>query len=140
MSAPDADRWLLPRQQTEYPTRDLLPEAKLHGRREATFLVLATVFIASLAALVTSPARELDLSVVLPDVDLPVSMRVAIGVIPAALGFAAVALVCELFGRRRAAALVGAGALAAAVLVLLAWLGGTRDHALALASYAIGAH
>src|SRR5829696_3922156 len=39
------DRWLLPRRQTDYPSWDQLPEATVHGRREATYLVLAATFL-----------------------------------------------------------------------------------------------
>ena len=41
----DRDRWLLPRQQREFPSRRVLSEEHLHARRERTFLLLAGTFL-----------------------------------------------------------------------------------------------
>jgi len=113
--------WLLPRQQTEYPARDLLPEATLHGRREATFLVLAALFFVATTALFTlGTSRVIDVSALIasvaPGLDLPTEVLVPLGALPFALSLVASALVCELFGRRRASALVSAGLVAALAL------------------------
>jgi uncharacterized PurR-regulated membrane protein YhhQ (DUF165 family) len=117
MSSSTPDRWLLPRRQTEYPTRELVAEEKLHGRREATFLVLAAVFLVTAAALVVlGTSRIVDPSVLLaellPDRELPIAMQIPFGVLPFALGALALTLVCELYGRRRAMALFGIGLIA----------------------------
>src|SRR5262245_25949257 len=98
------DRWLLPRQQTEYPARALLPEALLHGRREATFLVLAALFFVATTALITlGMTREVDLSALLasisPSIEVPTALLVPLGALPFALALIANALVCELLGR-----------------------------------------
>jgi uncharacterized PurR-regulated membrane protein YhhQ (DUF165 family) len=118
------DRWLLPRRQTEYPARDLLPEEMLHGRREATFLTLAAIFLVTTAALLvlgTSRIIEIDPSVLLariaPGVELRFALLLPLGVIPFSASFIASALVCELLGRRRANVLVWIGLLASMVLV-----------------------
>ena len=146
------DRWLLPRRQTEYPARDLVAEARLHARREATFLALAAIAVASAAVLVApAGAHVIDLSALLaslvPTLDLPVRLALPLGAIPCALGFLAVLLACELYGRRRARALVWAIALVMAALVGLAYvadLADGRDAALApaaaLAAGALVAH
>lgn len=114
MSSSNPDRWLLPRRQTEYPTRELVAEEKLHGRREATFLVLAAVFLVTAAALVVlGTSRILDPSSLfaelVPDRELTIAMQIPFGVLPFALGALALTLVCELYGRRRAMALLGIG-------------------------------
>ena len=120
------DRWLLPRRQTEYPARELVAEETLHGRREATFLVLAAVFVVATTALVVlGTSRILDpaplLAAAVPDVELPIAVQIPFGVLPFALGGLALALVCELYRRRRAAALVAIG-----VIVSLALAGFMR--------------
>jgi hypothetical protein len=117
MNNSTSDRWLLPRHQTEYPARDLLPEATLHGRREATFLVLAAMFLVTSTALVVlGTSRVIDVGALLRSanvpVELPIAMLVPLGVLPFALSFVASALVCHLFGRRRAFALVTVGLVA----------------------------
>ncbi|HEY5928147.1 MAG TPA: VUT family protein [Kofleriaceae bacterium] len=145
------DRWLLPRHQTEYPARALLPEAKLHGRREATFLVLAALyFIATTALLVLGMSRVIDVSAlltrVMPGLELPSALLLPLGVMPFALSFIASALVCELFGRRRASALNWMGLLASAGLIGLMRLADLIDGgdafgiALAFAACCIVAH
>jgi len=118
---------LLPRQQTEYPTRDLVAEERLHGRREGTFLVLAAMFLVASAALVLlGTGRIIDLSAlitaVIPGAELPIALLLPLAVIPFGLGIVAIALVCELFGRRRATALVWAGVLGCAMAIGIAAL------------------
>jgi uncharacterized PurR-regulated membrane protein YhhQ (DUF165 family) len=107
----ERDRWLLPRQQTEYPARALLPETTLHGRREATFLVLtALFFVATTVLVVLGFTRTIDLTALLarisPAATPPLALVVPLGVLPFALSFVASALLCELLGRRRAAAAI----------------------------------
>jgi uncharacterized PurR-regulated membrane protein YhhQ (DUF165 family) len=108
------DRWLLPRHQTEYPARALLPEATLHGRREATYLVLAAwFFVGATAMLVLGTSRVFDLvsviGFVVPGVEIPNAMLVPLGALPFALTVIASSLACELFGSRRASMLIWVG-------------------------------
>jgi uncharacterized PurR-regulated membrane protein YhhQ (DUF165 family) len=108
------DRWLLPRRQTEYPAWDVLGEARLHGRREATFLALAAIFLVTTASLaVLGASRIVDPSEVLasvaPDRAFPIAMQIPFGVLPFALGCLALTLVGELYGRRRATVLAVIG-------------------------------
>src|SRR6185503_11825115 len=143
MSSSNPDRWLLPRRQTEYPSRELVAEEKLHGRREATFLVLAAVFLVTAAALVVlGTTRVIDPSVVLaevlPDRELPIAMQIPFGVLPFALGALALTLVCELYGRRRAFALVGIGLAAVLALAGLMRLADQVDGADAAFGPAVG--
>jgi uncharacterized PurR-regulated membrane protein YhhQ (DUF165 family) len=112
-------RWLLPRQQTEYPTKDLVSEAVLHGRREATFLVLTTLVILAIASLLAfgiliDPGTWWQ---------LPIELRIPLGALPGPLGLAALMLACDLYGRR-ATTLVWAAMLAAAAMAGMAYLGG----------------
>jgi queuosine precursor transporter len=106
------DRWLLPNRQREYPSRRVLSEEHLHARREATFLVLAGTFLVAAATLpVLGMSRIIDLSSVAPDVELPFALLLPVGVLAYPLSFSASNLVCELWGRRRASALVWVGTL-----------------------------
>lgn len=138
------DRWLLPRHQTEYPTWDLVAEDKLHGRREATFLVLAAC-VAIAAAGLFAFGRLVDVSAsaaqVVPDLELP-PLTAPIGVLPAVVGLAALLLACELYGRRRAVALLVAGALVGGAIAGLALFAAslTAPAAIALAAYYVVAH
>jgi uncharacterized PurR-regulated membrane protein YhhQ (DUF165 family) len=138
MTNSSTDRWLLPRRQTEYPGRDVVPEARLHGRREATFLVLAALFLVATSALVVlGTSRVVDVSALVAslglDVELPLAMLVPLGVVPFAVSFVASALVCQLFGRRRAAVLVGVGLFASLALAALMWLADVIDGGQAFA-------
>lgn len=104
------DGWLLPNQQREYPSRRVLSEAHLHGRREATFLLLAGTFLVAAAMLpVLGMTRIIDASGVIPDLELPTALLLPVGVLAYPLSFTAANLVCELWGRRRANALVFVG-------------------------------
>ena len=143
MSASHEDRWLLPRRQTEYPARELVTETTLHGRREATFLVLVTLFVVSITCLVVlGTARAIDINrviaMVVPQIDLPIALTLPFGAIPCALGFAAVVLACELYGRRRAGALVWAGVVTAGALVGLARLADLVDGPAGAANASLG--
>ena len=116
------DQWLLPRHQTEYPGRDFLPEGTVHRRRETTFLVLVTMFVAAGCSLVLlGTTRVLDVRLLLANVgihvDPPVAMHLPLGVVPVAISFAASALVVRLFGGRRAATMIWIGLFASAALV-----------------------
>ena len=104
------DRWLLPSRQREYPSRRVLSEERMHARREATFLVLAGTFLLAAAMMpVLGMSRIIDLSGMLPDVELPIELLLPVGVLSFPLSFSAAALVCEIWGRRRASALIWVG-------------------------------
>jgi hypothetical protein len=112
-------RWLLPRQQTEYPAKDLVSEAVLHARREATFLVLTTLVLLAVTSLLAfgaliDPGRWWE---------LPIEVRVPLGALPGPLGLVALMLACELYGRR-ASALVWAAVFACAAMGGLSYVAG----------------
>ena len=121
-------RWLLPRQQTEYPAKDLVSEVVLHGRREATFLALATLVILATTALLAF-GTLIDLNAWF---ELPAELRLPLGALPGPLGLAALMLACELYGRR-ATSLVGAAVVSSAAMFGLAYLGGDAPLGLAVA-------
>ncbi|MGE0549242.1 MAG: VUT family protein [Kofleriaceae bacterium] len=111
------DSWLVPTRQHEYPLREILAVEQVHGRREASFLMLATLFIGATVAMVLLGAeRVLDLNDVMariaPSVELPRALEVPVGALAFPVTLFAVALVRELYGSRRASTLVFAGALA----------------------------
>lgn len=82
----------------------------MHARREATFLVLAGTFLVAAATMpILGMSRIIDLSGWLPDVELPIELLLPVGVLAFPLSFSASALVCEIWGRRRASALVWVG-------------------------------
>src|SRR5688500_15015545 len=96
------DRWLLPSRQREYPSKRVLSEERMHARREATFLVLAGTFLVAAATMpILGMSRIVDLSGVLPDVELPIELLLPVGVLAFPLSFSASALVCEIWGSRR---------------------------------------
>jgi uncharacterized PurR-regulated membrane protein YhhQ (DUF165 family) len=122
MNYSNHERWLLPRHQTEYPGRDLLPESTLQARREGTFLWLSAMFFIATAALVLlGMSRMIDASALLariaPSVHLPIALLVPLAVIPFALSFIASSMTFDLFGGRRATRLVWIGLLASLALV-----------------------
>ena len=131
------DRWLLPRQQTEYPARDLLSEATLHARREVTFLVLAAMFfVAATALLVLGTSRVIDVPAWLAHVaelHVPFALLVPLGVVPLAASFVASAMVCELFGSRRGRLLLAVGLVASIALAGLMHVADRLDGGAAFA-------
>ncbi len=151
MSTNSQDRWLLPRRQTEFPARDLLPETQLHGRRELTFLSFAALYLVSISAfMLFGTSRVIDVSAVVarvaPGYQAPVALVVPLGVVPFAVAFIANALTFELFGRRRASALVWVGHIATLALIGLLRLADLLDGgqafglALAFAGCCVVAH
>ncbi|CAN5139123.1 hypothetical protein BH11MYX1_BH11MYX1_03860 [soil metagenome] len=109
MNAND-DRWLLPSRQSEIPGHDLVAAARLHGRREGTFLVLASLLVMATIALPLWFASRwvVDLE------DLPLdlsairltSTELTLGVLVFPFAVVVGQLVCELYGTRRAGMLV----------------------------------
>lgn len=146
------DPWLLPSRQAEFFGRPELSEARLHRRRESTFLVLAMLFLVATAALpILGTSRIIDvahaLSSLVPGLSFAIAPELPIGVLLFPLSFLAINLVCELYGRRRANALLLVGLLAsfglAGMMRLVDHLDGTHaafGSALALTGYYLVAH
>jgi uncharacterized PurR-regulated membrane protein YhhQ (DUF165 family) len=108
------DPWLLPTHQVDYPSREQLPESRMHGRREGTFLVLVGLFLlGSIAMPAFGTARTIDLGAALtrmiPGFEPPVALQIPLGALLFPLALIAVQLVSELYGRRRASAMVWVG-------------------------------
>ena len=147
----EPDPWLAQSRQSDYPGRPTLPEEWLHARREGAFLVLAATFLVATVALpILGTIRVIDfadvLSAVAPDRELPANLLLPFGVLVFPLAFVAFDLVCDLYGRRRASALLATGAIASFALIGLVRAAdllpgpSTFAPALALASCAVVAH
>lgn len=103
----------------------------LAWRREMVFLVLAGLFLGTLAMLnLLGITRFVDLSFSFLGLEVP--MFVAVGVLPYPLTFLATDLLSELYGKRRANAVVWVGLLLNVWLVFILWLGGSLPPELPL--------
>ena len=92
-------------------------------RRERVFLVLAGVFLGSMAMLnILGVTRFLDLSFTVFGVTIP--MPLAIGVLPYPITFLCTDFISEIYGRRRANFMVWVGFVINLWLMLILWLGG----------------
>ncbi len=119
------DRAPLPSEQYWYPGRAELPAHVLHARREGVFLVLAGLFLGTLAILnIIGVTRFVDLSFTVPLLELRVPMPVAVGVLPYPITFLCTDFISELYGRRRANAVVLVGLLLNLWLLFILWIGG----------------
>lgn len=115
----------LPSQQHDWPGLPRLSEARLHRRREGTFLVLAGLFLGTLAMLnILGITRFIDLSFTIPLIGVTVPMPLAVGALPYPITFLCTDFISELYGRRRAAAVVWVGLLINGWVVLVLWVGG----------------
>lgn len=113
----------LPSHQHDYPGLPRLDEKTLHDRREFVFLLLAAVFLGSLAMLnIIGITRFLDLSFTLFGVRVP--FTVPVGVLPYPITFLCTDFIAELYGRRRANQVVWAGFLVNVWVLLVLWAGG----------------
>lgn len=108
-----------------------MSEVKLHpieasalqARRERVFLILAGLFLGSMAMLnILGVTRFLDLSFSLFGVDIP--MPLAIGVLPYPLTFLCTDFISEIYGRQRASSVVWVGVLINGWLAFILWIGG----------------
>lgn len=146
------DPWMLPSRQGDHPSRPVIPEEKLHRRREGVFLVLASLFMIAIAMLqLTASNLVIDvsytLSTLVPDLAFPTALALLFAAIAFPISFVAINLVCELYGKRRAWALITVGVVATLALVAVTRLAGQLDGdpmvvrtALALAGCDLVAH
>ena len=137
----------LPSEQHEYPGLALLSEARLHRRRETAFLVLAGLFLGTLAMLnILGLTRFIPLASWHKDMgwawgrwgpEGSVVFAVAVGVLPYPLTFLCTDFISELYGRRRANRVVWVGlALNLWVLAVL-WVGGHLGESSPWVSYGV---
>lgn len=97
--------------------------ADFRRRRQRVFLVLAGIFLGTLAMLnILGISRFVDLSFNLFGLEIP--MVVAVGVLPYPITFICTDLISELYGRRRATEVVFVGLLLNVWVMFLLWLGG----------------
>lgn len=117
-------------EQTRYPDLPELPAQVLQWRREVVFLVLAGLFLGTLAMLnIIGATRFIDLSFELGPLRVP--MEVAVGVLPYPITFLCTDFISELYGRRRANLVVAVGFLVNLWVVFIVWLGGKLPAAAA---------
>ncbi len=98
-------------------------------RRESVFLLIAGLFLGSLAMLnILGVSRFIDLSswVGIPD-ESDIRFSVAIGVLPYPITFLCTDLISEIYGRRRANMVVWVGLILNAWVLLVLWFGGWLD-------------
>lgn len=108
----------------------------LHARRERVFLVLAGLFLGTLAMLnVLGISRFVDLSFDLFGWRVP--MVVAVGVLPYPMTFLCTDLISELYGQARANAVVWMGLLLNLWVMAILWLGGVLPGTEATAFFAV---
>lgn len=124
-SAADDEAWL-PTRQHRYPGLAELSPHELHRRREAVFLVLSGLFLGTLAILnILGITRFIDLGFEVLDQ----RVMVAVGVLPYPITFLCTDFLCELYGQRRANAVVWMGLALNVWLVFILWLGGVLPGA-----------
>lgn len=96
---------------------------ELHERRERVFLILAGIFLGTLAMLnVLGISRFIDMSFTVFGVNIP--FMVAVGVLPYPISFLCTDFISELYGRKRANFVVMVGLLLNIWVVFIMWLGG----------------
>jgi hypothetical protein len=113
----------LPTQQHSFEGLARLSERELHWRREVVFLVFAGLFLGTLAMLnILGISRFLDVKIQLFGFEIP--MPLAVGVLPYPLTFLCTDFISELYGHRRANAVVWMGLVLNIWVVAILWLGG----------------
>jgi len=115
----------LPSQQHAHEGLPALDAHTLQWRREGAFLVFAGLFLGTLAMLnILGVTRFLDLSFTLPFTNLHVPMPLAVGVLPYPMTFLCTDFISELYGHRRANAVVWMGLVLNVWVMAILWLGG----------------
>ncbi len=143
MPTPDA---LLPSVQHTYPDLEPMSERTLHGRREGVFLMLAGLFLGSLAMLnVLGVTRFIVLGSWTEGSGWSwgawggVSFAVAVGVLPYPITFLCTDFISELYGRKRANLVVLVGLLINIWVLLVLWVGGWLPVPVELVEYGVDA-
>lgn len=106
-----------------HPPLHPIEASRLHARRERVFLVLAGLFLGSLTMLnILGVTRFIDLSFEVFGVEVPFVL--AVGVLPYPITFLCTDFISELYGRKRANAVVWMGLVLNLWVLLILWLGG----------------
>ena len=115
---------------------DSVPDAVLHRRRERVFLVMAGLFLGTLAMLNMlgisrfivlashSGGTGLQLGQSLPEGVIGLTFAVAVGVLPYPMTFLCTDLISEFYGRRRANFVVWVGLILNLWVIFILWIGG----------------
>lgn len=122
----------LPTHQHRYESLQELPELIVHRRREGVFLLLAGLFLGTLAMLnilgITRFIKLFEISDGSGGVEtiggVPLVFAVAIGVLPYPMTFLCTDFISELYGRRRANLVVWIGLILNLWVVFILWIGG----------------
>jgi uncharacterized PurR-regulated membrane protein YhhQ (DUF165 family) len=121
------DRALLPSNQHAYDALPVLTEQRVHLRRERVFLILAGLFLGTLAMLnILGITRFIKLFEIDFDPGTPgaTAFAVAVGVLPYPVTFLCTDFISELYGRGRANFVVLVGLILNLWVVGILWLGG----------------
>ena len=121
------DHALLPSNQHAYAALPALTERAVHNRRERVFLVLAGLFLGTLAMLnILGITRFIKLFEYDFDASTPGAtvFAVAVGVLPYPVTFLCTDYISELFGRRRANFVVFVGLILNLWVIAILWIGG----------------
>jgi queuosine precursor transporter len=98
-------------------------DPKIAWRREVVFIVLAGIFLGSLAMLnILGLSKLIDLSFTIGNIHVP--FRVFIGVLPYPITFLCTDFIGELYGRKRANTVVWVGLLLNFWVLFIMWVGG----------------
>ncbi len=96
---------------------------KYANRREIVFIILAGLFLGSLAMLnILGLTRQIDLSFTIFSINIP--MKLFIGVLPYPITFLCTDFISELYGKKRANTVVWVGLLLNLWVLFIVWLGG----------------
>ena len=118
------DFWL-PEEQVAHHGLPPLGPHELFQRRERVFVILAGLFLGTLAMLnILGITRFIDLSFTIPGLGWHVPMPLAVGVLPYPVTFLCTDLISEFYGRRRANFVVTVGLILNLWVVSILWLGG----------------
>ncbi|MEM9348359.1 MAG: queuosine precursor transporter [Planctomycetota bacterium] len=113
-----------------------IPASVLHRRRERVFLIMAGLFLGTLAMLnilgisrfivlaTHSSETGLQIGKWLPEGVLGLTFAVAIGVLPYPMTFLCTDLISEFYGRRRANFVVWVGLILNLWVIFILWIGG----------------
>jgi len=98
-------------------------DKKISKRREIVFIILAGLFLGTLAILnILGISRQIDLSFSIAGISVP--FVVFIGVLPYPITFLCTDLISELYGKKRANMVVWTGLLLNIWVIFILWIGG----------------
>ncbi|MFN3916601.1 MAG: queuosine precursor transporter [Flavobacteriales bacterium] len=109
------------------PHMELKPEdSKIAFRREVVFMLLAGIFLGTLAMLnILGISRFIDFSFDIGGISVPFVL--AVGVLPYPITFLCTDLISELYGRKRANMVVWIGLVLNVWVLFVLWIGGVLD-------------